>query len=118
MWAPFITNERFWWQGSNLEHCQDPVNHYRPAATTPFLIRGIPAQVQFTTPDPNDYPLPDPRYLALHAACARVAHLSGAAEYIEMISRDLEDVKVLANNGGSGDLLYHALIRRLDVEVH
>jgi hypothetical protein len=102
----------------NPELCQDPVNLYRPAATKPFLIRGIPAQVWLTTPDPNDYPLPNPRYLALHAACARVAHLSGAAEYIEMIFRDLENIKVLANNGGSGDLLYHALMRRADVEVH
>ena len=102
----------------DLKHRQDPVNYYRPAATKPYLLRGIPAQVQLTTPDPNIYPLPDPRYLALHAACARVAHLSGVTEYIKRVVRDMEDTKVLANNGGSGDVLYHALMRSVDIEVH
>jgi hypothetical protein len=97
---------------------QDPLNHYRPTATKQFFIREIPAQVQLTTPDPNNYPLPDPRYLAIHAACARVAHLSGAAEYIEMVFRDMEDIKVLASNGGSGDVLYHALMRNVDIEAY
>ena len=53
--------------------------------------------------------MPDPRYLALHAACARVAHLSGAAEYIERRYRELEDIKVLARNGTSADMLSFAL---------
>ena len=102
----------------NLELCQDPVNHYRPAATKPLFIREIPPQVRLTTPDPNNYPLPNPYYLALHAACARVVHLSGAAEYIEMVFRGMEDTKVLATDGGSGDVLYHALIHRGDIEVY
>ena len=102
----------------HAEHYQDPVNHYRLAASKPFLIREVPAQVQLTTPDPSNYPLPNPRYLALHAACARVAHLSGAAEYIEGILRDMEDTKVLANDGSSCDVLYHALMRSVDIQVH
>ncbi|KZP20503.1 hypothetical protein FIBSPDRAFT_742124, partial [Athelia psychrophila] len=48
---------------------------------------------------------PDPRYLKLHAACAQVAHLSGAAKYIDNILRDLEEIRVLANDGSSADLL-------------
>ena len=28
-------------------------------------------------------PAPDPRIIALHAACARIAHMSGAAEYLK-----------------------------------
>jgi len=96
----------------------DPVNCYTPAATKPYYLREIQDQVRLNTPDMSKYPLPDPRYLAIHAACARVAHLSGAAEYIEMVFRDMEDTKVLANNGGSGEVLYHALIRHADVEVH
>lgn len=53
--------------------------------------------------------LPSMRYLALHAACARVAHLSGAGEYIAKIVRDEEDrtarTPVLAHDGTDSDLL-------------
>lgn len=73
--------------------------------------------VTFSTPDPERLPLPDPRYLALHAACARVAHMSGAAEYIDRIFREMEETGVLANDGGS-DALYHALVRCADIEGH
>jgi len=36
--------------------------------------------VTFTTPDLVNLPLPSPTYLAIHAACAKVAHLSGATD--------------------------------------
>lgn len=62
-------------------------------------------------------PVPDPQYLALHAACARVAHLSGAGEYIDKVLREIEETTVLANDGGS-KVLYHALVRRLDAEAY
>ena len=55
------------------------------------------------------HPLPDPRYLALHAACAKVAHLSGASEYVDTIFRKTEDMKVLASDGSSGEALLYAL---------
>ena len=35
-----------------------------------------------------------------------------------MIFRETEDTQVLANDGGSGDVLYHALMRCIDIEVH
>lgn len=77
------------------------------------LLRILPStQVDFTTSDPVKRPLPDPRYLELHAACARVAHLSGAAEYIDQILREEEVTKVLAFDGGSSDLLNHILTHR------
>ncbi|KAF8875055.1 hypothetical protein BD779DRAFT_1613478 [Infundibulicybe gibba] len=88
---------------------EDPINYYRPAATQPYFIERMPAGIQLTTPDPVEYPLPDPRYLAVHAACARVAHLSGAAEYMEMIFREMEEAQVLADDGGSADVLYHPM---------
>lgn len=50
-------------------------------------------------------PLPSPAYLELHAACCRVAHLSGAAEYIESIWSDMEDTQVLAADGSSATLI-------------
>jgi hypothetical protein len=42
--------------------------------------------------------VPDVRYLRLHAACCKVAHLSGAAEYMEKYYRDSEDISVPAQN--------------------
>lgn len=56
-----------------------------------------------------DLPLPNPIYLSTHAACCRVAHLSGAGKYIEKILEDLEDIRVLAKDGSSACLLSFAL---------
>ena len=53
--------------------------------------------------------LPDPRLLALHAACARVAHMSGASEAFDEFERDIEDTRVLALDGSSARLLDHFL---------
>ena len=36
-------------------------------------------------------PHPDPRILALHATCARVGHLSGAADLFDTLEEDRED---------------------------
>ncbi|RXW12255.1 hypothetical protein EST38_g13597 [Candolleomyces aberdarensis] len=66
-------------------------------------------EVKFTTENPEELPVPSPDYLALHAACAKVAHLSGAAEYIETILRDAEEIPVLAADGSSGEVLTHLL---------
>ncbi|KIJ54918.1 hypothetical protein M422DRAFT_153287 [Sphaerobolus stellatus SS14] len=74
-----------------------------------WLERKPDVMVEFTSSDP-ELALPDPRYLALHAACARVAHLSGAAEYLSEIFDDLEQLKVLVKDGSSTEALYHALI--------
>ncbi|KZT02084.1 uncharacterized protein LAESUDRAFT_730607 [Laetiporus sulphureus 93-53] len=68
-----------------------------------------PKEVEFTTS--RDIPLPNPKYLSIHAACCRVAHLSGAAEPIDDIQRDIEELPVLANNGASLDTLTYALQR-------
>ncbi|KAI0357308.1 hypothetical protein OH77DRAFT_1399856, partial [Trametes cingulata] len=72
----------------------------------------IPETVQFVSHRPG-LPLPNPRYLKLHAACCRIAHMSGAAEYLELIYRDVEELPVLANNGASADVLTFAVHRRL-----
>lgn len=66
--------------------------------------------VTFNTPDEIKFPLPDPRYLKIHAACARVAHLSGAGEYIQDIFRDMEECRVLAEDGSTADMLNFALL--------
>ena len=66
-----------------------------------------------------DARLPNPKLLALHAACARVAHMSGAAktfdelecdvedEAFDELERDVEETRVLAFDGSSACLLDH-----------
>lgn len=76
-----------------------------------FILRDYPEYVTFTTPDPVNLPVPSPTYLAIHAACAKVAHLSGAAERIDEYHRDMEDRKVLDPNGSSANTLEHAMFK-------
>jgi hypothetical protein len=65
--------------------------------------------VTFSTSDPEHLPVPSPDLLALHATCCKVAHLSGAAEYIDKNWDDLDETGVLAYDGSSGDILNHKL---------
>ena len=53
-------------------------------------------KVIITSADPR-YPLPDPRYLALHAAVAKVVHTAGMAEYLDDIVRKYENIRVLSD---------------------
>jgi len=63
-----------------------------------------PRQVNFTTT--TDMELPDSRYLKLHAAICRVAHLSGAAGYLEECDREYEErPHVMAYDGSSARML-------------
>jgi len=64
--------------------------------------------VQFTSSSP-DMALPDPRYLALHAACARIAHVSGAAAYIDALREEWEETTVLSSDGSSADMFHQKL---------
>ncbi|KAJ7746420.1 hypothetical protein B0H14DRAFT_3514325 [Mycena olivaceomarginata] len=48
------------------------------------------------------------------------AHMSGAAEQLDQILRDLEDMPVMAEDGGSADLLESRLLqasRTVDVKA-
>ncbi|KAF5311136.1 hypothetical protein D9619_008051 [Psilocybe cf. subviscida] len=68
--------------------------------------------VRFTPARPDlDLALPSPDYLAIHAACTKVAHLSGASEWFREFEDDLDKHanKTLADNGASASLLYNAL---------
>lgn len=53
--------------------------------------------------------LPNPQLLALHAACARVVHMSGAAEAFDEVEREVEKTMVLAWDGSSAHLLDHLI---------
>jgi hypothetical protein len=49
--------------------------------------------------------LPDPSLIAIRAAVARVAHMSGAAEHRDALWRDEEEIEVLASDGSNADFL-------------
>jgi hypothetical protein len=58
------------------------------------------AEVTLKSPNENDFELPDPRYLALHAVLARVVHMAGMAEHLDDIIRKYEDIRVLSDDSG------------------
>ncbi|KAH8828859.1 hypothetical protein DL96DRAFT_1595805, partial [Flagelloscypha sp. PMI_526] len=92
---------RIWFERTNTPNCY--------TCQTCMEIIQVPDMITFTTPDATKLPLPRPELLALHGTCAKVAHLSGAGEYVDRILKDLETVDELAADGTSSDLLYHAL---------
>jgi hypothetical protein len=79
---------------------------YEVIASDGIRASQLPSHVTLSTPDEVNLPLPSARYIALHAACAQTAHLSGAADYIdEMLDRmEYNGIPVLAEDGSSGDV--------------
>ena len=63
----------------------------------------------FTFQTESNIPLPNSEYLRIHAAYCRVAHLSGAAEQMDEILEDLEDMRVLSKDGSSAHALSFVL---------
>ena len=55
--------------------------------------------VKFQTQEESFVEPPNPKYLKVHAAFAKVLHLCGAAEYIENVERDAEMEGNLRLNG-------------------
>jgi len=53
--------------------------------------------------------VPNPKLLALHAACAWVAHMSGAAKAFDEFECDVKDARILAFDGSSVPLLDHLM---------
>ncbi|KAF5339670.1 hypothetical protein D9757_014857 [Collybiopsis confluens] len=85
-------------------------NRYRIQTKNSFLR--VPKEIiTLKSSRPNLLPLPDPELLALHATAAKVAFSSGANRYIDKILEDMEDFGVLEPDGGSLDILYHAILR-------
>ncbi|CUA75449.1 hypothetical protein RSOLAG22IIIB_11741 [Rhizoctonia solani] len=88
----------------------DPVkgleNTYTIGRRHPGIRSDVPATIIFTASAPT-LPLPDRRYLALHAACARVVHLSGASEAISLLIDEQARIGALLEDGSSAELLGH-----------
>ncbi|KAF8261702.1 hypothetical protein EI94DRAFT_1605390, partial [Lactarius quietus] len=93
-----------WFEKTDIPNC------YKVQTTLPSHFFKLSDQVTFTTPHPVRLPLPSPELLAVHVACAQVAHLSGASKYIDHILEDMEETHVLAHDGTSSEVLHHALI--------
>ncbi|TFK74625.1 hypothetical protein BDN72DRAFT_892975 [Pluteus cervinus] len=87
----------------------DISNKYELHASHDYFISGYPQTVTFKNHSDHNFPLPSPTYLKVHAACARIARLSGATAQINEILMDMEDIQVLAEDGTSADLLGHAI---------
>ncbi|EEB95989.1 hypothetical protein MPER_04952 [Moniliophthora perniciosa FA553] len=83
-----LAMEEGWWNGRP--------NHSR----RPFTIDN----------ETRTLPLPDPQILAVHAICARVDQMSGAAKYMLLRDSELEDSTVLAEDGSSAALLNELLL--------
>ena len=83
----------------------------RPATCVTFKVD--PDSAAFCKENGTALPeLPSRDLIGLRAACARVAHMSGAAEQIDQSYRDEEDTTVMANDGSTGDLLSSLLNAR------
>jgi hypothetical protein len=86
-------------------------DHYKIVAVTSSFKAGSHAkeEVQFMTSDPKEMPVPNPVYLRLHAACAKIAHMSGMGELLEHWENELDKTGVLAADGSSMALLLSRL---------
>ncbi|KAF9064042.1 hypothetical protein BDP27DRAFT_1426261 [Rhodocollybia butyracea] len=69
----------------NTPHCYETKHLCGPYEV---YLRDRSLITTFTTPDPSIPLLPDPALLALHATCAKLAHLSGVGEHIDQVERD------------------------------
>ncbi|KAH9008972.1 hypothetical protein EDB84DRAFT_1280840 [Lactarius hengduanensis] len=85
-------------------------NTYTIKAIEPLVLAHYCKDSKITlTSERSDLPLPNPDYLEIHAACCRVAHLSGAGEYMDKVLEDLEDTHVLSEDGSSARILSFVL---------
>ena len=74
----------------------DQANTYTIRARDNAMLRSCRDNPVTLTSQHPDLPLPSPAFLAIRAACCRVANLSGATEYIEEMLDNMEDIGVLA----------------------
>ena len=56
-----------------------------------------------------EYPQVSRKLLQIHAAVAEVLHMIGAADAVESILRDLDNIQVLSEDGADAQLLSHKL---------
>ncbi|KAF8868024.1 hypothetical protein BD779DRAFT_1808892 [Infundibulicybe gibba] len=94
-----------WLEATDKPHC------YKVCTTVPiavFSLKKVPRFVTFESTSPG-LALPSSEYLGLHAACCRVAHMSGAAGYLDM----LDDIDDNFDSGASNEQLAGDLMVKL-----
>ncbi|KAH9955484.1 hypothetical protein BC827DRAFT_1236685 [Russula dissimulans] len=87
-------------------------NRYETKYLTPYGLKPYPnirQFVTFSTIDPEHLPVPSPELLAFHATCCKVAHFSGAADYINKIFHAAQRMGELADDITSAEMLGYAL---------
>lgn len=95
-----------------LDGCSDASRVYRFVFADAYddlpPAVGVKERIEFVNCEPLGTPfseLPSRRLLALHRACAMILNMSGAAEYVERLLDEAEEVRVrgtLARDGSSG----------------
>jgi hypothetical protein len=78
--------------GVQVVECQTNTYNIRAREAVDLQLC-LPNPITLTSQDPQAA-LPNPRYLAIHASCCRVAKLSGAADYLDRTS-DPDDEGVI-----------------------
>jgi hypothetical protein len=94
----------------DLKPFQTKQQTYRICSSDDDIIRDLTRTVIFEKH--ANFDLPDSRYLKMHAASCRVAHMSGAAGYLDDIMNDLDEgrTKVLSEDGSGSRILDFALL--------
>jgi hypothetical protein len=72
-----------------LFNLKEDVNCYCVKTCDEYMMK-VPEKMTLTSSEPTIFPMPSSELLALHAVCAKVAHLSGAREQIDEFDCDLE----------------------------
>lgn len=72
----------------------------------PIIGHGLKSQITFKTCQvgAKAIPPPDPHLLAVHAACAQIANMSGAAEYLDELFQDTGEISVMTQSGAVYEL--------------
>ncbi|KAH9483400.1 hypothetical protein JR316_0002866 [Psilocybe cubensis] len=104
----YVTREHFNVLALWLEEVPDKPNTYLAQAYCEGLVDDDPPVITFTTPSNINIPLPNSKYIRLHASLARIAHLSGVYRYLDNLPMFVE---TLDSEGKSGDILMARLSR-------
>ncbi|KAI0283123.1 hypothetical protein BGY98DRAFT_1113126, partial [Russula aff. rugulosa BPL654] len=80
-------------------HTLENDNTYAIRARLKAILRSCKGNPITLTSEHPDLPLPSRTFLAIHAACCRIADFSGATKYIRKTLDDMEDIGVLAKGG-------------------
>jgi hypothetical protein len=86
-------------QDEHEQEIPDTYNVHYYLGTERLLQRGfgIKLQISFRSVEFGDKTIsaPHPRLIAIHAACARIAHMSGAAQHLEELFRGSDQISLM-----------------------